>query len=161
MRPVSAPWPVHLTAATHGMFAAPLGLCSPCHRLPPTHRFSWPVEHFLQVGVAGCCLGGPGVSVTRCQRGCWSSPHMSTHALELTAEHHTAPQVHNPPNADPILIEKVSEERFLHHISRLDKRQTLQIKQVYKLSKTSMATMQMDAASTVADPMDLVMGNFN
>jgi hypothetical protein len=47
-------------------------------------------------------------------------------------------QAYNPPNATPLLVSKVSEEDFVRMSGSLDKRQTLQVKQVYRLAGASM-----------------------
>ena len=46
-------------------------------------------------------------------------------------------QVYNPPNATPVVVEKVSEEEFIKMNSKLDRRQTLQVKQAYRLAASA------------------------
>jgi len=42
--------------------------------------------------------------------------------------------VYNPPNATPIIVDKISEEEYVKQTQRLrDKRQTLQVKHAYRL----------------------------
>lgn len=43
-------------------------------------------------------------------------------------------QVYNPPNATPIIVDKITQEEFMQQTSRLrEKRQTLQVKHAYRL----------------------------
>lgn len=52
-------------------------------------------------------------------------------------------QVYNPPNAKAIVVEKMSEEEFISKTSRLhERRQTLQVKNAYRLRKDSMARLK-------------------
>jgi hypothetical protein len=45
--------------------------------------------------------------------------------------HHHDSQVYNPPNATPIIVEKIPEHEYLKHVVRLrDRRQSLLVKQV-------------------------------
>eukprot|EP00877_Chromochloris_zofingiensis_P014179 jgi/Chrzof1/9014/Cz03g33010.t1 len=69
-------------------------------------------------------------------------------------------QVYNPPNAEPVIIEKVSEQTFLAASKSLDKRQTLQVKQAYRLQRSSLASMKVSAGATT-DSMDLVGQEFS
>jgi hypothetical protein len=56
-------------------------------------------------------------------------------------------QVHNPPNATPIVIEKISEQEFVSRSNRLtDRRQTLQARGVTLFCKLK----QWDAPNRLA-----------
>lgn len=68
--------------------------------------------------------------------------------------------MYNPPNAEPVIIEKVSEQTFLAASKSLDKRQTLQVKQAYRLQRSSLASMKVSAGATT-DSMDLVGQEFS
>lgn len=47
-------------------------------------------------------------------------------------------QVYNPPNATPIIVDKISEQDFISQVTKLrDKRQTLQVKHAYRLRNDS------------------------
>lgn len=51
--------------------------------------------------------------------------------------------MYNPPNAKSIIVEKMSEEEFVCNTSKLrDRRQTLQVKNAYRLRKDSMARLK-------------------
>jgi hypothetical protein len=52
-------------------------------------------------------------------------------------------QVYNPPNAKAIVVEKMGEEEFIAKTSKLhERRQTLQVKNAYRLRKDSMARLK-------------------
>jgi hypothetical protein len=51
--------------------------------------------------------------------------------------------VFNPPNATPIVVEKISEEEFLQQTNRMhQRRQSLQVKQAYRLRKASKVSLK-------------------
>jgi broad specificity phosphatase PhoE len=68
-------------------------------------------------------------------------------------------QVHNPPNALPLAIEKVSERAFQRLSSRLDRRASLQIRQLYRLSPGARRALRMDTDLS-SSTMDLLNQTF-
>lgn len=61
-------------------------------------------------------------------------------------------QVYNPPNATPIIVEKISEEDFVQQISRLrEKRQSLQVKHAYRLRNDSKRALKVRGHSHGAE----------
>jgi hypothetical protein len=47
-------------------------------------------------------------------------------------------QVYNPPNATPIIVDKISEEEYMQQVKKLrDRRQSLQVKHAYRLRNDS------------------------
>jgi broad specificity phosphatase PhoE len=68
-------------------------------------------------------------------------------------------QAHNPPNAAPLAIEKISEASFLRLSSRLDARGSLQIRQCYRLSQAARASLRMDIDPS-SSTMDLLQQQF-
>lgn len=52
-------------------------------------------------------------------------------------------QVYNPPNATPIIVEKISQAEYLQQCARLgERRQSLQVKHAYRLSAVSKAALK-------------------
>jgi len=68
-------------------------------------------------------------------------------------------QVHNPPNALPLAIEKVPELAFLRLSSRADRRASLQIRQLYRLSPGARGALRMDTDLS-SSTMDLLNQTF-
>jgi broad specificity phosphatase PhoE len=68
-------------------------------------------------------------------------------------------QVHNPPNATPLEIEKISEASFLRLSSKLDRRSSLQIRQCYRLSAGARRALRMDTDLS-SSTMDLLHQQF-
>lgn len=68
-------------------------------------------------------------------------------------------QVHNPPNATPLEIEKISEASFLRLSSKLDRRSSLQIRQCYRLTASARRALRMDTDLS-SSTMDLLHQQF-
>jgi broad specificity phosphatase PhoE len=68
-------------------------------------------------------------------------------------------QVHNPPNATPLALEKVSERTFERMSSRLNPRASLQVRQVYRLSASARRALRMDSDLS-SSTMDLLNQQF-
>lgn len=46
--------------------------------------------------------------------------------------------MYNPPNATPIIVDKISEEEYMQQVKKLrDRRQSLQVKHAYRLRNDS------------------------
>lgn len=54
--------------------------------------------------------------------------------------------MYNPPNATPIIVDKISEQDFISQVTQLrDKRQTLQVKHAYRLRNDSKTALKVRA----------------
>ena len=93
-----------------------------------------------------------------CQAG--SAPRSTLSRLN-TINHQPPPHTHkkkifNPPNAAPIVIEKIPEAEFYARASQAaPRRQSLQIKQAYRLSARSLRELRMVDGS-VLEPLELI-----